>query len=303
METVWLFVSDLKRPFKLEGMSRVDDTAVHKAVREAFVNLIIHSDYMITGVLKIVKKNDGFLFSNPGSLKLPLQVIYEGGNSKARNPRIQTMLRMIGLGDNVGSGFPTILSAWKEENWRKPDLNDNIDLQQVDLRLWMVSLMPAECTEFLYRLFGDAYARLRSEEQIILATAYLEGEVSNSRMQSVLDLHAVDVGKYLYHLVEKDMLRRISKGRWTTYYLNEKYQFQPEQMELKDLENADLKLNATDRLIYEYISENGFITKDQVMAITKVGSPSGASAALNRLMKQNLIKKKRQGRHFYYEKS
>ena len=295
-------VSDLKRPFKLEGMSRVDDTAVHKAVREAFVNLIIHSDYLITGVLKIVKKNDGFLFSNPGSLKLPQQVIYEGGNSKARNPRIQTMLRMIGLGDNIGSGFPTILSAWQEENWRKPDLNDNIDLQQVDLRLWMVSLMPAECTEYLHRLFGDAYTRLKSEEEIILATAYLEGEVSNSRMQSVLNLHAVDVGKYLYHLVEKDMLRRISKGRWTTYYLNEDYYFQPEQMELSELEKEDVKLNATDRLIYEYIVENGFITKEQVIRITKISSPSGASAALNRLIKQNLVKKMRQGRHFYYKK-
>ena len=26
---------------------------------------------------------------------------------------------MIGYGDNIGSGFPAILSAWGEENWRK----------------------------------------------------------------------------------------------------------------------------------------------------------------------------------------
>ena len=56
-------VSDVKRPFKLEGVSRIDDTPVHRAVREAVANLIIHSDYLITGVLKIVKKDNGFFFS------------------------------------------------------------------------------------------------------------------------------------------------------------------------------------------------------------------------------------------------
>ena len=34
-----------------------------------------------------------------------------GGNSKARNPRIQNMLRMIGYGENIGSGYPTILKT------------------------------------------------------------------------------------------------------------------------------------------------------------------------------------------------
>lgn len=36
------------------------------------------------------------------------------------NARLQNMFRMIGLGDNLGSGFPTILSAWKAENGRGP---------------------------------------------------------------------------------------------------------------------------------------------------------------------------------------
>lgn len=104
-------VSGIKHPFNLQGMARNDDTAIHKAIREAVVNMLIHSDYQITGVLSIVKEDKGYCFSNPGSLKLPIRAIYEGGHSVARNPRIQTMLRMIGYGDNIGSGFPTILSA------------------------------------------------------------------------------------------------------------------------------------------------------------------------------------------------
>lgn len=115
-------------------MVRVDDTAVHKAVREATVNMVIHADYHSTGILKVIKYDDGFLFSNPGNLKLPVKAIYEGGHSVARNPKIQNMFRMIGLGDNIGSGFPAILNAWGEENWRQPDLYDDQELHQVDLK-------------------------------------------------------------------------------------------------------------------------------------------------------------------------
>ena len=40
--------------------------------------------------------------------KLPLEEIYQGGNSKSRNPHMQPILRMVGFGDNAGSGFPMI---------------------------------------------------------------------------------------------------------------------------------------------------------------------------------------------------
>ena len=101
---------DLPRPFKLEkGGKRNDDTPQHEAVREAFTNSIIHCDIMAdAGILRIEKHDDRLCFRNPGLLKLPVETIYRGGNSKARNPKIQNMLRMIGFGENVGSGFPEV---------------------------------------------------------------------------------------------------------------------------------------------------------------------------------------------------
>ena len=59
-----------------------------------------------------IKRFDSFEFTNPGILKLPLEDIYRGCNSKSRNPHMQTMLRLVGFGDNAGSGFPTILDVW-----------------------------------------------------------------------------------------------------------------------------------------------------------------------------------------------
>lgn len=215
--------SDLKRPFVLEGMTRVDDTPIHKAVREAVTNLIIHSDYLINGILKVEKYDNCLQLSNPGSLKIPLSLIYKGGNSKARNPRMQNILRMIGYGDNIGSGFPTILDAWKKENWRKPDLREDVAMHHVELSLWMVSLLPKESTEYMRSHFGVDYDGLTSNQQIILCTAYVEKQVSNSRLQPLLETHSIDVAKDLNFLVDNGFLVRNNNGRWTTYEICESY--------------------------------------------------------------------------------
>lgn len=216
-------IKDLKRPFRLEGMERIDDTAIHKAVREALTNLVIHSDYMITGVLKVEKHDDCFVFSNPGSLKIPVMDIYTGGYSKARNPNMQAMFRMIGFGDNIGSGFPTILNAWKKENWRQPCLIENQDLHLVELTLTMASLIPDECHIALHDIYGSDYEKLNKEEQLVLATAFTEKCTSNYRMQQLLGRNSLDVGKTLYALVGKGMLVPANKGRWTSYSLNSEY--------------------------------------------------------------------------------
>lgn len=128
---------NLQKPFVLEsGMQRVDDTPVHKSIREAFVNMIIHADYrMDAGVLKVIKSDHGFSFSNPGNLKLPKEQIYKGGESKPRNPHMQTMLRMVGFGDNAGSGFPDILRTWASYGWEEPELTEDTILNQVTLVL------------------------------------------------------------------------------------------------------------------------------------------------------------------------
>lgn len=129
---------DLPRPFKMEGIQRQDDTLQHKAVREAFTNAIIHSDVFVSGgILRIEKHDDCLVLRNPGTLKLPIAKIIEGGNSKARNPRMQNMLRMVGYGENIGSGFPKILSAWQKAGWNVPLLENKLDVQEVQLTMYI----------------------------------------------------------------------------------------------------------------------------------------------------------------------
>ena len=99
--------------------------------------MIIHSDLMLNGILRIEKYDDRIVLTNPGLLKLPIEQIYQGGESKARNQRMQNMFRMIGYGENLGSGFPLILNAWNEKHWMKPELVEQPELMQVKLTLYL----------------------------------------------------------------------------------------------------------------------------------------------------------------------
>lgn len=47
------------------------------------------------------------------------------------------MLRMIGYGENIGSGFPKILSAWEKAGWAAPLLENKLDIQEVQLTLFI----------------------------------------------------------------------------------------------------------------------------------------------------------------------
>ena len=95
----------LPRPFELgPSMSRIDDTPQHRAVREGLTNALVHADYYgRTGVVAI-RRNSTVEFSNPGSLRLPAEVVQEAF-SGPRNKTLMTMFNLIGRGDKAGSGF------------------------------------------------------------------------------------------------------------------------------------------------------------------------------------------------------
>ena len=275
--------SNVKVPFKLENLERKDDTLVHQAIREAFVNQIIHADFNIQGTLKIIKTKDSLEFTNPGSLKIDLESIFKGGNSKSRNPRIQKMFSLIGLGEGAGSGFPKILAAWNEQSWRTPELKEEINLSQVSLKLWMISMLPEECLESLKSIFGKEFKLFNKDEVLILATAYLEGSVNNARIQLMMDKHSYDITEILHDLVEKETLLVDGYGRGKVYYLNSNYQFILKEVNEGSLSEDEIKL-------IDYIKKNGSINNQQSRDSLGFGKDKNVSL-FNSLIKRGKIKK------------
>ena len=55
---------------------------------------------------------------------------------------------MIGFGENLGSGFPLILSAWNEKHWLNPELLEQPELMQVKLSLTVADVVKDVTKDF-----------------------------------------------------------------------------------------------------------------------------------------------------------
>ncbi len=209
---------DLPRPFRMEGVQRVDDTPQHKAVREALTNAIIHSDMLMdASVLRVEKYEDKLCFRNPGLLKLPIEMIYEGGNSKARNPRIQNMLRMIGYGENIGSGFPTIISAWKDARWGKPILKNKIEVDEVELILPITTNKTRVSKGVSKGVSKETIGELSSAAKTIFELINNNPNVSRNDMAKQTGVSLKNIQKNINKLKQLGLIRRVGSpkhGHW-----------------------------------------------------------------------------------------
>ncbi|HEX6123704.1 MAG TPA: RNA-binding domain-containing protein [Ktedonobacterales bacterium] len=211
---------DLKVPFRLEhGVKRVDESHVHEALREALVNALIHADYGGTIGILVLKEAHQFAFRNPGDLRLPARLVLAGGMSDCRNRNLQKMFQLIGVSEQAGSGFPKILRAWREQQWRAPLLSEDVETEHTTLRMPMISLLPQETIDELDKRFGLGFRRLNEIERLALATALIEGEVSNERLREMCSLHSRDITTLLHNLVDRGFLHQYGTGRGTRYRL------------------------------------------------------------------------------------
>lgn len=129
---------DLKKPFKLEGFTRIDETPVHKAVREALANCIANADFHFPRGIVIKKDPDSLVIENPGSIITGKAQMLKGGISEPRNKAIMKMFNLIRVGERAGSGVPDIFSIWDDAGWIEPAVEEQYRPDRTILRLAFV---------------------------------------------------------------------------------------------------------------------------------------------------------------------
>lgn len=240
--------SALPKPFQLKESIRQDETPAHTALREAFVNALIHTDYSAPGNIVIEQRTDVFKFTNPGTLLVSLTQYYLGGISECRNTSIQKMFLMIGSAEKAGSGVNKIMSGWGYAHWRSPFLTIEYLPDRIILELPMFSILPETTLLNLKKLFGDKVDTLSTDDLTILATCHIEGEISNSRLQYMIDKHRTDITKILQDLCKEKFLLSENKSRWTTYHLNTNYSRHIEMDSAPNLDTSFVNLDTSKKL-------------------------------------------------------
>ena len=126
---------DIKVPFKLNGADRIDDTPLHKALREALANALIHADYYDRRGLVIQKWPDKIRIANPGAFRINVQEALVGGVSDPRNESLIKMFNLINVGERAGSGLPSIRSVWQKQGWQVPEIVEAFNPDRTTLTL------------------------------------------------------------------------------------------------------------------------------------------------------------------------
>jgi predicted HTH transcriptional regulator len=103
-----------------------EDTKEQDALREALVNLIIHTDYFSPMKPRIRVFTNRIEFENPGKLPRPVEELMKTDETLPRNPVLAKFFRVTKLCESAGYGFDKMLQ-WKKQTGNEVLFETGID--------------------------------------------------------------------------------------------------------------------------------------------------------------------------------
>ena len=168
-------IKDIKVPFKMVGGERVDDTPVHKALREALANCLINADYHGVRGVVIRKEQDKITFANPGYVRTGKKQMRLGGESDPRNKSLMKMFNLINIGERAGSGVPNIFNVWNDEGWEDPVIEERFDPDRTVLSLSFLKKQAKKTSDKKQaKKTSDKKQAKKTKENILKIREYLE---------------------------------------------------------------------------------------------------------------------------------
>ena len=165
--------------------------------------------------------DQGVLMYNLDAIVLDDQRMKGITDSRARNPRVQNMLRMIGYGENLGSGFPLILSAWKEAGWGNPVLENKIELDEVEL------VLPVAASNMSSRTDNnddtDGEIQLSERQQDILSWINADGDTTATKMAKLFGISKRTIDMEISFLRKNGYIRKETKDNRSPWLVVKKY--------------------------------------------------------------------------------
>ena len=211
-------VMDIKKPFALNGISRVDDTSVHKAIREALVNCIVNYDFYLPQGLVIIKSKDKIVMQNPGGIRTGKEQMLRGGISDPRNKALMKMFNLLAFGERAGSGVPDIYSTWANAGWNDPVVEEQYHPDRTSLTLYF--------TKKQTNNKGNKNSSVTNSPKTLLnkskITQYLSSHngATSTEIAEHINLSISRTRALLTILLNEQIITTIGTGRSRKYYVN-----------------------------------------------------------------------------------
>ncbi len=129
-------VKKIELPFTLQNNGLATDNQPQlMAIREALVNLLMHSDYFSSMKPRIRVFRDRIEFMNPGRLPKDVESIMREDFTQPRNPVIARIFRVIKLAETAGSGFGKMFQGWQSHYRTQPEVTGGTDYYKITFYL------------------------------------------------------------------------------------------------------------------------------------------------------------------------
>lgn len=206
--------ADVKRPFRIDSnLMRIDDTSIHKALRECLANALIHANFYGRRGIVIDKGFCKITIANPGTFRIGIDEAIAGGISDARNGRIFNMFALINVGERSGMGICDVYHVWDENGLKKPSFVETVDPDRVLLTLHIESDGNADGND------GNADGNdgnLTPNELLVMQAISRNPGLSAAKIAAQIGISKASVERILRSLKEKKYIRRegSTRGRW-----------------------------------------------------------------------------------------
>ena len=211
---------DVKTPFKLDGITRVDDTPVHRSLIEALANALIHANYYDRRGLVIHRRPKNITIANPGGMRISVDDAVFGGISDPRNVTLLKMFGMINIVERGGTGVSGIYHVWKEEGWKTPVLEEQFNPDRTILTL---DLSPQATSNVAIKGGDKTKAAISNQKKQAIIQYLTDNRIGkSSELSELIDVNLSRTKVYLQELIAEGLIVAEGANRNRTYRLKGK---------------------------------------------------------------------------------
>jgi ATP-dependent DNA helicase RecG len=186
-----------------------EDTRELYALREALVNLLIHSDFFSPMKPRIRVFTNRIEFENPGSLPKSVEELLKTDESLPRNPVLAKFFRLAKFCENAGYGFDRMLE-WKKQTGNEVLFESTID--KTKFTFMMDTTTKKTVNEKSGTIGGTIGGTKSGTIDKILFLMQENETISITQLSNEIGINRSAIQKHIKNLKIKSIIRREGAG-------------------------------------------------------------------------------------------